>query len=112
PAPDDYASQEQNQYLAAQVDLFFDIEAMAEAEGRAGGNYSWNVGVNYSQQFARSIDRQETVALYTQAGLNIQQDLRTIQQAPRVSADPAAVRYMQKYIVFNGDLDIPVLTMH
>src|SRR6185312_2660336 len=38
PAPDDYASQEQNQYLAAQVDLFFDIEAMAEAEGRAGGN--------------------------------------------------------------------------
>lgn len=40
------------------------------------------------------------------------QDLKTIQNAPRISADPSAVTYMKKYIVFNGDLDIPVLTMH
>lgn len=112
PASNDYAAQEQNQYLAAQVDLFFDIEAMAEAEGRAGGNYSWNVGVNYNQQFTRSIDRQETIALYTPAGLNLRQDLEMVQEAPRISANPEAVRYMQKYIVFNGNLDIPVLTMH
>ncbi|HEY0754732.1 MAG TPA: hypothetical protein VGD98_12280 [Ktedonobacteraceae bacterium] len=85
---------------------------MAEAEGRAGGNYSWNVGVNYDTQFARSVDRQETIALYTQAGLNLQEELETIQKAPRISAQPDAVRYMQKYIVFNGKLNIPVLTMH
>ena len=112
PGPQDYAGQEQSQYLAAQVDLFFDISAMAEAEARAGGNYSWNVGVNYPQQFAGSVDREETAALYKQAGLDLHKDLQTIQKAPRVSADPGAVRYMQKYIVFNGNLDIPVLTMH
>jgi pimeloyl-ACP methyl ester carboxylesterase len=112
PAPNDYATQEQNQYLAAQVDLFFDIVAMAEAEGRAGGNYSWNTGVNYFDQFRRSIDRQEVKALYQQAGLNLQQDLDVIQEAPRISADQSAVRYMEKYIIFNGDLDIPVLSMH
>jgi len=112
PAPTDYADQEQNQYLAAQVDLFFDIAAMAEAEGRAGGNYSWNTDVNYFRQFAISIDRREVEGLYGQAGLNLLQDLKTIQVAPRISADPSAVSYMKKYIVFNGDLDIPVLTMH
>src|SRR5579875_3523794 len=60
---------------------------MAEAEGRAGGNYSWNTGVNYFDQFRRSIDRQEVKALYQQAGLNLQQDLDVIQEAPRISAD-------------------------
>lgn len=112
PAPNDYATREQNQYLAAQVDLFFDIVAMAEAEGRAGGNYSWNTGVNYFDQFHDSIDRQEVQALYQQAGLNAKRDLKVIQNAPRISADQGAVRYMEKYIVFNGDLDIPVLSMH
>ncbi len=112
PAPNDFAAQEANQYLAAQVDLFFDIAAMAEAEGRAGGNYSWNTGVDYFDQFQRSIDRQEVKALYQQAGLKLQQDLDTIQDAPRISANQSAVRYMEKYIVFNGDLNIPVLSMH
>lgn len=112
PSPNDYTSQEQNQYLAAQVDLFFDIVAMSEAEGRAGGNYSWNTGVNYFHQFQQSIDRKEVIALYQQAGLPLHQDLDTIQDAPRVSANPEAIHYMEKYIVFNGDLDIPVLTMH
>jgi pimeloyl-ACP methyl ester carboxylesterase len=112
PAPNDYATQEANQYQAAQVDLFFDIVAMAEAEGRAGGNYSWNTDVDYFSQFQHSIDRQEVKALYQQAGLNLKQDLKTIQDAPRISVDRSAVRYMEKYIIFNGDLDIPVLSMH
>jgi pimeloyl-ACP methyl ester carboxylesterase len=112
PSPTDYAAQENNQFLAAQVDLFFDIVAMAEAEGRAGGNYSWNTGVNYFHQFPQSIDQRETAALYQQAGLNLQTDLATIQNAPRISADPQAVEYMRKYIVFNGNIKIPVLTAH
>lgn len=112
PAPTDYAAQEQNQFLAAQVDLFFDIVAMSEAEGRAGGNYSWNTGVDYFQQFQKSIDRQEATVLYSQAGLSLHTDLSTVQDAARIHADPKAVQYMEKFIIFNGDLDIPVLTMH
>lgn len=112
PGPTDYATQEQNQYLAAKVDLFFDIVAMSEAEGRAGGNYSWNTGVDYFHQFQQSIDRKEAAALYSQAGLNLRTDLTTVQDAARISADPQAVNYMKKFIIFNGDLNIPVLTMH
>ncbi len=112
PAPNDYATQEQNQYLAAQVDFFFDFVAMSEAEARAGGNYSWNNGVNYFQQFQLSANHQEVQALYKQAGLNLNKDLSTIEKASRIHADPKAVNYMRNYIVYNGDLDIPVLTMH
>ena len=40
-------------------------------------------------------------------------DLRTLNSAPRISADPNAVRYMESNIVFNGQFDgRPVLTMH
>ena len=33
-------------------------------------------------------------------------------RATRISADPAAVRYLAKNIAFNGQLPVPVLTMH
>ena len=46
------------------------------------------------------------------AGLNLRSDLRTLNQTPRISADPAAVRYLERNIIFNGRLSMPVLTMH
>ena len=54
----------------------------------------------------------EVRALYHSAGLNLTSDLNQLNHATRVSADPAAVRYLERYIVFNGHLSIPVLTMH
>ncbi len=112
PAPNDYAAREQNQYLAAQFDFALYILAQAEVEARAGGTPSWNTGVDYSQQLQKSVDHQEVEALYKQAGLSLKQDLDTLENAPRIKADPQAVNYVTKYIVFNGDLNIPVLTMH
>ena len=84
----------------------------AELEARAGGNVSSNVGVNYILQLLRSRELAEVRALYAQAGLNLLSDLATLNRAQRITADPAAVNYLQKYIVFNGQLRIPVLTMH
>lgn len=113
PASDDYAAQEQNQFLwESQVDFAFVFLARAELEARAGGNPSWNVGVNYAAQLQRSVDRKEVAALYQQAGLNLNQDLRALNSAQRISPDLKAVAYLSKYITFDGDLDIPVLTMH
>ena len=85
----------------------------AELEGRAGGNPSWNTGVNYFRQITKSVDYAEVKALYAAAGLSLHADLETLNSAPRISADPSAVRYLEKNIVFNGRLDgRPVLTMH
>ena len=51
-------------------------------------------------------------ALYARAGLNLETDLQALERAPKVSPDPAAVYYLIRNIVFNGQLGVPVLTMH
>ncbi len=113
PAPNDYVAQQANQFQwGTQVDFPFAFALRAELEARAGGNPSWNTGVNYFQDFARSADAREARALYKTAGLSLRDDLRTLNQTTRISADPAAVRYLKRYIVFNGRLSMPVLTMH
>lgn len=96
----------------SQVDFLFSFFARAELEARAGGNPSWNTNVNYREQLARSINTHEVKALYEQAGLNLKSDLDTLANAQRIKADSGAVKYLNKYITFNGDLNIPVLTMH
>ena len=113
PTSTDYASQEANQFAwEFNVDFLFAFFARAELEARAGGNPSWNTGVNYRDQLNDSASSKEVRALYQQAGLNLNKDLNTLNAAPRVSADPGAVRYLNNFISFNGDLNIPVLTMH
>lgn len=113
PAAGDYAAQEANQFLwEQQVDFPFAWALRAELEFRAGGNPSWNTGVNYRVQFAHSTNQDEVTALYAQAGLNLDDDLNALQNAPRISADPSAVDYLNQFITFNGQINIPVLTMH
>lgn len=113
PASKDFTAQEQNQFLwEEQVDFAFAFFARAELEARAGGNPSWNTGVNYRKQLELSSDSSEVVALYKQAGLDLNKDLDTLDTAPRIAADPGAVEYLNRYISFNGDLNMPVLTMH
>ena len=113
PGPHDYAAREFNQFLwLKSPDLVFSFAFRAELEARAGGNPSWNTGVDYRRQLARSIDRDEVVALYEAAGLSLEADLHTLQQAPRISADKHAFDYLAKNITFNGDLELPVLTIH
>src|SRR5271163_4635762 len=113
PAPTDYAGQEANQFLwDQQVDFPFVFAFRAELEVRAQGNVSWNTGVDYRHQLDRSIDRAEVVALYQQAGLDLDADLQTLQDAARISADPEAVRYLEKNLIFDGRIHMPGLTMH
>jgi pimeloyl-ACP methyl ester carboxylesterase len=113
PAATDYAAQEQNQYLwDTEVTFPFVLAFRAELEARAGGNVSWNTGVNYFADLAKSADLREVTALYQAAGLSLTKDLQTLNSAPRVSAKPSAVAYLAKYISFNGSISIPVLSMH
>jgi pimeloyl-ACP methyl ester carboxylesterase len=113
PAPTDYAAQEANQFeWAAEVTFPFAFELRAELEGRAGGNPSWNTGVNYVQDLSKSVDLAEVKALYQAAGLNLNQDLSTLDNAPRISAKPSAVTYLSQNIAYNGDITVPTLTLH
>ena len=113
PAATDYTDQEQDQFLWAQNVTFpFVFALRAELEARAGGNVSWNTGVNYFADLAKSADLREVIALYHQAGLSLTKDLLALNSAARINAKPSAVAYLAKYIAFNGDISVPVLTMH
>ncbi|MFI5064220.1 MAG: alpha/beta hydrolase family protein [Streptosporangiales bacterium] len=113
PAPGDATAQEANQFLwDTNVDFPFIFAFRAELEARAGGNPSWNTGVNYFAQLARSADLREVVALYHAAGLSLARDLQALDRAPRISASAAAVSYLERNIAFDGRLPVPVLTMH
>jgi pimeloyl-ACP methyl ester carboxylesterase len=113
PAATDYAAQEQNQFeWGSQVTFPFVFAFRAELEARAGGNPSWNTGVNYVADLAKSADLKEVKALYQAAGLSLGQDVRTLNSSPRVKANPDAEVYLIKNIAFNGDISVPVLTMH
>jgi len=113
PAADDYAAREAAQAAwESRVDFTFAFRFRAELEQRAGGNPSWNTGVDYAAQLATSPDREEVSALYAAAGLNLEADLDVLNRGQRVVADPGAVRYLDRNISLAGRLSIPVLTMH
>ncbi len=93
--------------------LFFTLGfSRAEIEQRAGGNPSTNVGVDYAKQLKLSSERDLAEVLYKQAGLDLDKDLAALNTAPRIGADTKAVDYMSKNIIFNGEIKVPVLTMH
>jgi pimeloyl-ACP methyl ester carboxylesterase len=113
PAPTDFTAQEVNQLLwDANVDFPFIFALRAELEFRAGGNVSWNTSVDYRKQFAHSVNQKEVEALYQLAGLNLDADLDTLNDATRISANPSSVEYLENNIIFNGQIHFPVLTMH
>jgi hypothetical protein len=113
PAPDDFATRQLHQYANLNGTFPFPFAFRAELEARAGGNPSWNLGVDYARQLQRSVERDEVEALYRQAGLDLAADLRTLNRAPRIAPDLDAVGWAIRNIAFNGRLGgVPVLSMH
>jgi len=113
PSATDFATQEQNQYQwGSQVTFPFVFDFRANLEANAGGNPSWNTGVNYFTDLFKSADLREVYALYRAAGLSLFGDLWKLNQAPRISADRSATQYLADNIAFNGQISIPVLSMH
>jgi pimeloyl-ACP methyl ester carboxylesterase len=113
PAATAYWAQEKNQYLwGTQVTFPFAFALRADLEARAGGNPSWNTGVNYAADLLKSADLREVVALYHAAGLSLSRDIAKLNAAKRIAANPASRRYLVNNISYNGKIGIPVLTMH
>jgi hypothetical protein len=112
PAPDDYDTAQRNQYQSLLGTVYVGLSWRQEAETWAGGNPAWNTGVDYARLLARSSVRTEVEVLYAHAGLSLAADLATLNHAPRISADPAAVRYVIRNLTFTGRPATPLLTIH
>jgi hypothetical protein len=113
PAPADFAVQEQNQFRwQTTADIPFGFDFRAELEARAGGDPSSTVGVDFARQLRQSPDFAEVVALYKAAGLDLNADLAALQHARPIVASPRAVSYLARYVSFDGEIRIPVLSMH
>lgn len=87
----------------------------ADLERRAGGNPSWNTGVDYARQLARSSQRTLVDRAYREGGLgprDLRADLARLAAAPRIGPDPGAVRWMYRYGVPTGATPAPVVTLH
>jgi len=103
------------QQAAATRDVYVDAfgpAARPDLERRAGGNGSWNAGIDYGRQFARSSQRDLAQRAYRAAGLDPAADLARLAAAPRITADPAAAEYLRRYGVPRGTTPVPVVTLH
>ncbi|MEV4312870.1 hypothetical protein [Actinocrispum sp. NPDC049592] len=114
PKPADLAGQ-----LAQQVEITsgfwvqtFGPGGRPDLEAHAGGNPSWNVGVDYGRQLAKSSQRDLVEAAYRDAGISPDADLAKLAAAPRIAPDPAAVGWMYRNAVITGTQRAPVITLH
>jgi pimeloyl-ACP methyl ester carboxylesterase len=82
-----------------------------DQEQRAGGAFSWNKGVDYAAQLTLSGRRAFVEALYAEAGLDLKADLARLNGGARVSAKPAAVRYMMEHYTPNARPMVPLLSV-
>ncbi|OLF19349.1 hypothetical protein BU204_02760 [Actinophytocola xanthii] len=86
--------------------------ARPDVERHAGGNPSWNTGVDYRRQLAISGQLDTVRQAYAAAGGDLAADLAALNRAPRIAADPRALGYMYRLAVPRGSTPAPVLTLH
>lgn len=117
-SPDPLSTGDAHAALDRQIRWYRDIvflvifQARAIVEKRAGGNFSWNTGVDYAALLERSINAAQVRVLYAEAKLDLAADLALLAREPRIESDPAAVEYLERNIVYDGRIAIPVVTLH
>lgn len=109
PAPSDLKGQLEQIGRTFAMGVFLPRE---DQEQRAGGAFSWNSNLDYRRLLARSGRRRWVEAYYRQSGLSLGRDLKTLNAAPRISADPQAVAYMRAHYVSSGALNVPLFSYH
>jgi pimeloyl-ACP methyl ester carboxylesterase len=112
PAPADIQAQQVGRYQNLRAILPFILFGRYDMEQSAGGNPTWNKGVNYRRQLAESGHLPQVTQLYRRAGIDPHADLNLLTRTANVTADPAAYRWMLETSTLTGRLDMPVLTLH
>jgi pimeloyl-ACP methyl ester carboxylesterase len=82
-----------------------------DLEARAGGNPSYNVGVDYTRELALSGMRSFVARAYAGTTANLRADLRQLAQAPRIAPDPRALAWLYRYGVSAATTPTPVVTI-
>lgn len=108
PAPTDYDEQARQVADAFARGVFL---PRVDQEKRAGGVFSWNTGVDYRAQLMKSGRRPFVQALYKKAGLDLDADLRQLNQGKRIQATPSATDYMMRNYTPNARPAVPVLAV-
>lgn len=112
PAAHDYAEQERQQAALLPSQLQFVISARPSIEAAAGGNTSWNVGVNYGQLLDRSANQGEVRALYRAARLSLKGDVNTLNSHEQIRPSRPAIASLTSTSTVTGHLDVPELDLH
>ena len=109
PAARDYEAQLDQ--IADQFPFANPAQVRLGVEVVAGGNFSWNHGVDYGALLTRSGMADLVQAIYEKAGVDLQADLRQLAQAPRISADVAAVAAAETLTSYSGAIGGPVVVV-
>ena len=114
PAPTDYAGQEaqEEQWMTAEGQLAFIVSGRYYVDLAAGGDSSWNVGVNYGSLLRESKYSQQVAALYRAAGLSLNADLTALDRNEHYTPDPGSLASMERSSTNTGRLEVPMLDIH
>lgn len=113
PPPTDLAGQlaEQSGYYGIMLGFFLGGDRTG-MEHTAGGNPSWNIGVDYNQLLNWSPQGDLARQAYQAAGLDLDADMARLAAGPRITPDPAALLYEARFGTPTGALRVPLVTMH
>jgi pimeloyl-ACP methyl ester carboxylesterase len=109
PAPTDYETQLDQ--IASQFVFANPPIVRAGMEAVAGGNISWNDGIDYRRLLERSGRKEMVAALYRKANLNLDSDLDTLAKSARISADPAALSRAEPLMSYTGRISGPIIVV-
>ncbi|RYY36121.1 MAG: alpha/beta hydrolase, partial [Sphingomonadales bacterium] len=108
PAATDYEAQADEIGRSFAMGIFL---PRTDQEQRSGGVFSWNTGVDYRRQLARSGRGAMVEALYRKADLNLDAELSRLNAGQRVAARPGAVEYMVRNYTPNARPGVPLLAV-
>jgi pimeloyl-ACP methyl ester carboxylesterase len=109
PAANDYEAQLEQ--IADQFGFANPAQVRRGVEAVAGGNFSWNHGVDYTALLARSGMKDLVDALYAKSGVSLEADLGRLAQAPRILADPNVVGAAEDMMSYSGAIGGPVIVV-
>lgn len=88
------------------------IPARVSINTAAGGDSSWNAGVNYRQLVFRSAHLRQISSLYRQAGLPLGTDLDVLARGSTYRPDLGALGWLARTSAPTGRITMPELDMH
>ena len=114
PAPHDYAGQEaqEEQWMTTGGQLGFIEFGRYYIEQAAGGDSSWNLGVDYASLLRESVHFQQVAALYKAADLNLNADLAALDHGESYAPEGTSLASMEQSSTNTGRLAVPLLDIH